>query len=408
MVSKYDVFYIIASKGGCKIADIAESMGKPGDEYQNIFNKALELEKEGYIERADLVRVLHNRKTKELFELISFCTHNGINYNLFFKDNMLHFIEKAAKKEFFSNKDVKVHPATFKQYAEILDRYGLLLIASRKPFRCKLLRHHFLVKLLSFFGFNPRFYDPKKRDLIKDLRKEISIFNKKSKGSFSILENINKNDEVKFIYLSLSLEGNPMTLPDTQKLINENIVPSKYRIEDIEETIYYRKAVELMIINAKKRFHLSLPLILEYHRIAMSQMPNSGTLRNQNVMIRKNPDFDTSDWKDIQNRLDKLLEEYNIFEAKKNDIRETIRFASLFHNEFQRIHPFIDGNSRISRLLMLHILRSHGLPVLDISLGYFDSYLDLTKRSRKRDDESFFFLVQEMTLMGLKRMNARI
>ena len=85
-----------------------------------------------------------------------------------------------------------------------------------------------------------------------------------------------------------------------------------------------------------------------------------------------------------------------------------IKFAAYFHNEFQRIHPFIDGNSRISRLLMLHILRMHGLPVLELPIGYFDSYLNLTKRSKKRDDEEFRYLIEEIVLTNLKNLNNSI
>jgi Fic family protein len=85
-----------------------------------------------------------------------------------------------------------------------------------------------------------------------------------------------------------------------------------------------------------------------------------------------------------------------------------MKFASYFHNEFQRIHPFIDGNSRTSRLLMLHILRSANIPMLDLPLGYFDIYMDLTKRSKMRDDETFRYVIEEMVYFSLKRMNDQL
>ena len=42
---------------------------------------------------------------------------------------------------------------------------------------------------------------------------------------------------------------------------------------------------------------------------------------------------------------------------------------------------------------------------MDIPLGYFDLYLDLTKRSKKRDDNEFQLLVQELVLFNLKKLN---
>ena len=163
--------------------------------------------------------------------------------------------------------------------------------------------------------------------------------------------------------------------------------------------------MDKMLEYSGKRIPLTKTLILEYHNIAMNGKTFAGTFRKENVFIKLNPEFVTSDWKDIAKKLDTLMIKYNDFENAKQDIDKIIRFAAYFHNEFQRIHPFIDGNSRISRLLMLHILRMHHLPILELPLGYFDSYLDLTKRSRKRDDEKFMYLVEEIVLTNLKNVN---
>jgi len=161
-----------------------------------------------------------------------------------------------------------------------------------------------------------------------------------------------------------------------------------------------------MTSNTKKKVKLSLSLILEYHKIAMTHMDYAGKIRKQNVRINANSDFKTCDWKEILNKLNKLMKKYDNFNSKA--VKDIIDFASYFHNEFQRIHPFIDGNSRISRLLMFHILRSYNIPIMDLPLGYFDLYLDLTKRSTKRDDENFKYLIEEIILMNLKKINSFI
>ena len=85
---------------------------------------------------------------------------------------------------------------------------------------------------------------------------------------------------------------------------------------------------------------------------------------------------------------------------------DLFEMAAAYAFHICRNHPFIDGNSRTSRLLMLHILRSHNLPALELPLGYFDLYMNLTKLSKKRDDESFKYLIQEIVLLNLKRMNS--
>ncbi|MBU0472380.1 MAG: hypothetical protein KKF65_07155, partial [Nanoarchaeota archaeon] len=89
MVSKYDVFYIVAKKGETSITEIIKELNKEKEEYQNIFNKILELEKEKYVIRKKKVRIVHEKTSITLFNLISFCIYNNINYNLLFKQNML-------------------------------------------------------------------------------------------------------------------------------------------------------------------------------------------------------------------------------------------------------------------------------------------------------------------------------
>ncbi|HJX50355.1 hypothetical protein A3K73_08865 [Candidatus Pacearchaeota archaeon RBG_13_36_9] len=408
MVSKYDIFYVIATKGEIKISEIVKVLNKQKEDYQIVFNHVLELEKEGYIERDKTIRVNHNEGSKTLFRLISFCITNGINYNLMFKSSMLEFIEKAAKKEYFTIKDIKIHPQTYNFYIASLSKYGFLLILSRNPLKCKLLKHRFLIDLGDFFNNPIKFYAPKQKDLIPEIEKEAKKYKRNLKIHYSILEDLEKQEEVGFIYSSLNLEGNPLTLSDTQKLLLKEIVPEKYKLRDIQEVTNYKKAIDLMVSNAKKRVKLDLRLILKYHELAMSHIPEAGKIRKENVMIKGNPHFKTSEWQLINLRLNELMKSYDKFESENRSIKEVIDFAAFFHNEFQRIHPFIDGNSRTSRLLMLHILRSHDIPALELPLGYFDSYMNLTKLSKKRDDESFKYLIQEIVLFDIKRINARL
>lgn len=407
MVSEYDVFYVVATKGEIKIVDIVEALHKPKNSYWYIFKLVLLLEKQGFIQKKHAVRIINKEKSKDLFELISFCIHNGINYNLLFKKLMLSFIERAAKNEFFTIKNVKVHPQTFNNYVQILSKYGLLLILSRKPLKCKLLRHHFLFNLLRFFGKNLIFYKTHLHSFIKEINKEIIKYKRLLKLHYNIAEDLTIKDEVNFIYSSLNLEGNPLTLPETQKLLLEDAVPEKYKLKHIQEVINYRKSVNLMISNARKKIKLDLQLILQYHKIAMTHISESGELRKQNVVIKLNPNFKTTDWKLLPKKLEELMTKYSEFESKKRNIDEVIAFSAFFHNEFQRTHPFIDGNSRISRLLMLHVLRSHDIPLLDLPIGYFDLYLDLTKRSTKRDDVALKYLIEELILINLKKLNRK-
>ena len=405
MVSVYDVFYIVAKNGSIGVKEIVRTLGKSNKDYQNIFNNVILLEKRHLVKRDKKVHVVNSTKAQELFDLIAFCLHNNVNYNIMLKDKMLYFLEKAAKKEFFTISDIKIHVGTFKFYTQALSKYGFLIIISRNPLKCKLLKSHFIISLLKYFRKKADFYVQKKRSHTPDIKRELRKYRINIRIRHVPLNEIEKAREAGFIYSSLNLEGNPLTMPETEKLLIENIVPEKQKLESIEETMNYKRSMDVMIENSRKKIRLDKELILRYHEIAMHGKDFAGKIRRQNVFIKKNPKFVTSDWKDIEKKLNALMIKYKEFQDNKQDMDGIIRFAAYFHNEFQRIHPFIDGNSRISRLLMLHILRMHGLPVLELPIGYFDSYMDLTKRSEKRDDENFTYLIEEIILTNLKNVN---
>ena len=319
---------------------------------------------------------------------------------------MVDFIQQASQKEFFTIKDIGLNPRTFRLYNAALSKYGMLLIISRKPVTCKLLRHGFFLDLLKYYDRNTVFYKPEKHSFQKDIKKELRKYKRNLKINYSILDDLEKQQKVDFIYSSLHLEGNPLTLPETQKLILEEILPEKHKLSHVQEVNNYKNAVDLMVDKAREKIILDLQLVLKYHEIALDHIHGSGQIRQQNVRIKGNPNFKTCEWQLIPARIKELFEKYSGFIDNKNNIEDVIAFSAFFHNEFQRIHPFIDGNSRISRLLMFHILRFYDIPVLDLPIGYFDLYLDLTKRSECRDDEAFQQIIEEIIFFSLKRLNS--
>ena len=135
-------------------------------------------------------------------------------------------------------------------------------------------------------------------------------------------------------------------------------------------------------------------------------MKIAGKIRTEEVYIKGNPDFKVSKAKDIKADLEKLFEKYNLFiKTKKRDTGGILEFASYFHNEFQHIHPFVDGNSRITRLITFHLLNSMNIPILDIPFGLLEDYMEQTKGSRSRNDKTFQQSLSRIILFNLKKIN---
>ena len=135
----------------------------------------------------------------------------------------------------------------------------------------------------------------------------------------------------------------------------------------------------------------------------------AGSIRTIPVHIKGNPNFKTSAPEKIREELEQLFDKYNAFIKRKNvPLEEILRFAVYFHNEFQHIHPFIDGNSRTTRLITFHLLQSVDIPILDIPLGLLDEYLSSTKGSKSREDIKLYQNLQKIILFNLKKINKRM
>jgi Fic family protein len=260
-----------------------------------------------------------------------------------------------------------------------------------------------------YFGYKHEVITEDNADYIEEISRELALFKKLRKGKEQRYKQIIEDSEVYFIHHSLSLEGNPITLPQTRKILKDKIIPSNLRTSDVDEIKNYQKALFQMIQDSQSKRLLTIPTILNYHGLAMVHIPEiAGKIRKTEVYIKGNPNFKITKAEDLEEELNKLLKVYNEFVNRKSSLKETLAFAVYFHNEFQHIHPFEDGNSRTTRLITFHLLQSLDIPILDIPFGLLDEYLSNTKGSKNREDLKLYQSLQKIILFNLKKINKRL
>ncbi|MAG38097.1 hypothetical protein CMI45_01780 [Candidatus Pacearchaeota archaeon] len=412
MVTKYDIFQVVYKNSApMKPIEIVRSLKKDVSSYKNIHRILNELRKEDFLVKGKYgFEAELSDKSKMLFELIAYCSHNNINYNHLLDEKLISFINIVLKKKEFQQKDFKMDPKTFKKYIDILNKYGLLLIISRKPLRARMFYNTLINNLLIYFGYKQSPVRKFKVNYLKEIEKELILFRRLKKRDEFGYGKIVDEFEISFVQHSLALEGNPITLPDTIRILRDEIIPRDLKGEDVDEVQNYQKAILQMLKDATRKKLLTKESILEYHRLAMQhKLKMAGEIRTEGVYIKGNLNFKVAKVSEIGPQLDNLLEKYNNFIKKKNNsVREIINFSAYFHNEFQHIHPFLDGNSRTTRLLTFHLLRSSGIPILDIPFGLLDEYLSYTKGSGERLDKNLFETLQRIILFNLKKINERL
>ncbi|MDE1825911.1 MAG: Fic family protein [Candidatus Micrarchaeota archaeon] len=189
---------------------------------------------------------------------------------------------------------------------------------------------------------------------------------------------------VKFTYDTNRIEGSKLTYHETAELLERGITPSNRPIRDVKESeahnTIFRKAL-------KEKKRLSFQLILYWHRELFKETKSgiAGDIRKHQVEISGSKFLPPSPVEVYP-----LMVEFFKWYNKNEDKLHPVELAALVHLKLVTIHPFVDGNGRISRLVMNLVLHRHEFPMLNIQYTGRKSYYNALERSQVKKEESVF------------------
>ena len=189
---------------------------------------------------------------------------------------------------------------------------------------------------------------------------------------------------IKFTYDTNRIEGSTLTLKDTANLLRDGITPTNKPVRDVKEAESHRKLFYTMLDYKKD---LSLNTVLHWHKILLQDTDKeiAGKIRRHQVAIAgASVEFP------FPAELDILLQEFFSWYHKAKHKLHPVELAALVHLKFVSIHPFTDGNGRISRILMNFVLNKHRSPMLNISYANRASYYTALERSQKTQKDHIF------------------
>ena len=157
-------------------------------------------------------------------------------------------------------------------------------------------------------------------------------------------------------YHSNAIEGNTLTLPETKLVLEAGITIGGKSLREHLEATNNARAFDLIENMATKKKKIEHAVIQHIHEVVMAGiLEDAGKYRTRNVRIT-GADKTPPDWSKVTRQMDELTEK--IAQYKGHPVEVT----SFLHHGFVRIHPFIDGNGRVARLLTNLYLIARGYP----------------------------------------------
>ena len=186
------------------------------------------------------------------------------------------------------------------------------------------------------------------------LEKKIKYEQNKSKIDAITLSSYEKDFELRFTHHSTAIEGNTLTLMETKVVLEDGVSVGGKELREIYEVINHKKAYDYVKRCIAANKPLTENIIKDLHAILTENIIVGGIYRNQEVRI-SGAGFTPPAGNEMYLQVKNFYEDLN----RKKDLNP-IELAAWTHAEFVRIHPFIDGNGRTSRLLMNYQLMSQG------------------------------------------------
>ncbi|HEL1970051.1 TPA: Fic family protein [Streptococcus suis] len=171
---------------------------------------------------------------------------------------------------------------------------------------------------------------------------------------------------VRMAYHSSGIEGNTISLPETVSIILESTLPGKHKsIREFYEIENHKQAFQSLLFALDNGEELSLGLVKDIHALLMDRLQHDrGQFKSvQNAIIGAT--FKTASPEETPFLMQQWVDNANYRLGLPLEIAELLEVLADVHIQFERIHPFSDGNGRTGRLiLMFQSMLKLGAPVL--------------------------------------------
>ena len=192
-----------------------------------------------------------------------------------------------------------------------------------------------------------------------------------------VLKKVNYQFRLEWNYTSNSMEGNSLTKSETRSVMIGNITVHGKPIKDLMEVKGHDEVVQSIMKMGRGELNISEKRIREIHTAIMyeedpAKQAHVGQWKKQNNYLYnyKGERFDFVPPAEVSERMHRLVNWVNAEKGKiargEQDAMHPVMLALRFNLDFVTIHPFYDGNGRMSRILTNLVLIAYGYPPIYI------------------------------------------
>lgn len=199
-------------------------------------------------------------------------------------------------------------------------------------------------------------------------------------------------------YSSNALEGNTLDLVETKVVLEDGLTISGKPMKDHLEAMGHAEAFN-ELLNLAKSDSITESDIKSLHKLFYKKIDsdNAGSYRTKSIIVTGS-DVDFPKPAEIESKMQEFIKQ---IPQMKKDMRP-IEFAAMLHAIFVNIHPFIDGNGRVARLLMNLALLQAGYNITIIPPVVRADYIRALQESNHNNYEPFINFISEMVLESQK------
>lgn len=224
---------------------------------------------------------------------------------------------------------------------------------------------------------------------IDKLQKEINSFKPFSEH---LLKQLKEYFRIGLTYSSNALEGNSLTETETKVVLEDGLTIGGKPLRDHYEAMGHSEAYSRLYDLAKNN-KITEKDVLELHRLFYNRIDEkkAGKYRAERVIITGSR-YKLPNPEEVPELMAKFVSRLEILEGKEHPVI----YSSLAHKEFVFVHPFIDGNGRVARLLMNLVLLQKGYCIAVIPPVLRSEYIRTLEKAHTDDKEFKQFIAERV------------